>query len=197
MKKRIFEDLAVSKAKTALAKYIGPFCTDFNTKKYYEVILSRTIRLTRLHWGSGRPSPPVGLFYRCPAYMLRGQTWETNTSTWETGNIGVTRVAREGKWKTLGPQRPSWLLAGPLLWVGGWDFKNSQQQCQADNAGVRFVCRLSILPRNILLPPPRRLCSQFGTGFCHRPTLFNPVGPWLKYPKVWQKKCFLSKVWRN
>ncbi len=27
---------------------------------------------------------------------------ETNTATWETGNIGVTRVAREGKWKTLG-----------------------------------------------------------------------------------------------
>jgi hypothetical protein len=35
-----------------------------------------------------------------------------------------------------------------------WDFKNSQQQCQTDNAGVSFVCRLSILPRNILLPPP-------------------------------------------
>jgi hypothetical protein len=31
----------VSKAKTALAKCIGPFCTDFNTKKNYEVILRK------------------------------------------------------------------------------------------------------------------------------------------------------------
>jgi hypothetical protein len=27
----------VSKAKIALAKYIGLFCTDFNTRKYYGV----------------------------------------------------------------------------------------------------------------------------------------------------------------
>jgi hypothetical protein len=44
MKKRIFEDLAVSKAKTALAKCIGPFCTDFNTKKNYEVILRKFVK---------------------------------------------------------------------------------------------------------------------------------------------------------
>ena len=31
----------MSKAKTALAKCIGPFCTDFNTKKNYEVILRK------------------------------------------------------------------------------------------------------------------------------------------------------------
>jgi hypothetical protein len=31
----------VSKAKTALAKCIGPFCTDFNTKKNYEIILRK------------------------------------------------------------------------------------------------------------------------------------------------------------
>ena len=41
MKKRNFEDQAVSKAKVALAKCIGPFCTDFNTKKNYEVILRK------------------------------------------------------------------------------------------------------------------------------------------------------------
>jgi hypothetical protein len=33
--------LAVSKAKTALAKCIGPFYTDFNTRKNYEVILRK------------------------------------------------------------------------------------------------------------------------------------------------------------
>ncbi len=38
MKKRNFEAQALSKAKTALAKCIGPNCTDFNTRKNYGVI---------------------------------------------------------------------------------------------------------------------------------------------------------------
>jgi hypothetical protein len=62
-------------------------------------------------------------------------------------------------------QIETWINSGQRKFKLRWEtsigyFENcSQRQYQSANAGETFVCRLSILPRNILSPPPSVLSS--------------------------------------
>ncbi len=85
--------------------------------------IHRTPRLTLPYSYRVRPPPPVG-----PVATATGGISKSilpDTGCYIIGNKGISELLGcpgKGNEELWGPQRPNWLLTGPLLWAGGWGY---------------------------------------------------------------------------